>query len=419
MGAAVEGGASGGPGVRVALLTSDRERCGIARYSRDLRDALAPLVEVDLVPIHPWPPEHERVERLRGADVVHLQHEYSFWSTAFPPPRTYYDGLARFRRPGRLVITAHTIADAETVVAAKGWGLKPVVKRGALRMRPSLSRDIEAGPFLLADRVVVHSTVAARNLEERLGRPGGVQFWPMPVPEWSAPAGKWGPLSQQFGFHGRRLVTIFGFITPEKNYWLALRAMRRVKKKHPDALLVIAGGARDERMRRLADHLVALEGMVEAAPPRRFPRLREPVPAVGYQAFQRELEAEEKSRLLTLALPFRVTGYLTDSDARAVLEQTEIALLPYHTATGSYAAGAALAAGCALLTSDLPAFAEPLPALRFRPEDVEDLADKLSQLLEDDVERTYLIARSRRYAQENSWARSAERHVGLYQELLG
>src|SRR2546427_9233497 len=113
--------------MRVALLTSDGERCGIARYSRDLFAALTPLVDGDLVPIDPWPPEGERLERLRAADIVHLQHEYSFWGTAFPPPRGYYEGLERFRRPGRLVITAHTVAKAEMIVAARRWGPKALV----------------------------------------------------------------------------------------------------------------------------------------------------------------------------------------------------------------------------------------------------------------------------------------------------
>src|SRR5438093_6843341 len=142
--------------MRVALLTSDGERCGIARYSRDLYAALTALVDVDLIPIHPWPPEGERLERLRAADIVHLQHEYSFWGTAFPPPRAYYEGLKRFRRPGRLVITAHTVAGAETVIAARGWGAKALLKRAALRVQPGLRRKIEAGPFRMADRLIVH-----------------------------------------------------------------------------------------------------------------------------------------------------------------------------------------------------------------------------------------------------------------------
>jgi glycosyltransferase involved in cell wall biosynthesis len=386
--------------MRVALLTSDRERCGIARYSRDLLAALAPLIEADLVPIHPWPPEGDRLERLRAADIVHLQHEYSFWGTAFPPPRAYYEGLELIRKPGRLVITAHTVAEAETVVAARGWGLKPPVKRAALRIRDGLREAIEAAPFRPADRVIVHNSAAAGVMAERLGRPEGAQFWPMPVPEWPAPASTWGPLSLRWGFHGRRLVTIFGFMTPEKDYGLAFRAIDRVCKQHPDVMFVIAGGARDEQIEQRNER--------RRRKWQQYLHMLLPEPGARAEA----TEAATQYRQL-----FCGTGYLSDADARAILEQTDVALLPYRSATASYAAGAALAAGCPLLTSDLPAFAEPLPALRYRTGDVEDLTEKLNQTLGDDLLRARLMARSRRYAEENSWARAAERHAVLYREL--
>lgn len=412
----MEGDGRQGRGVKVALLTSDRDRCGIARYSRDLLTALASLVEVDLVPIHPWPPEGERLERLRAADIVHLQHEYSFWGTAFPPPRSFYEGLERFRRPGRLVITAHTVAEAEVVVAAGGWQAKALVKRGALRLRSGLRQEIEAEPFRIADQVIVHNPAAAAALAQRLDRSDTVQFWPMPVPEWSVPASKWGPLSQQFGFHGRRLVTVFGFVTLEKEYLLALRAILRIRKTNPEPLLVIAGGARDERMQRFVDSLQQMERRLEDAR-ERLPDLSPPRPALALTEGLPEKTEPDKAVPEKPTHPFRLTGYLEDADARAILEQTDVALLPYRSATGSYAAGAAVAAGCPLLTTDLPAFAEPLPALRYRMGDVQDLTEKLDYLLKDDAARVQLIARSKRYSQENSWTHAAERHVALYREL--
>lgn len=398
--------------MKVALLTSDRERCGIARYSRDLHAELARLVEVELVPIDPWPPEGERLARLRAADVVHLQHEYSFWGTAFPPPRAYYEGLERFRKPGRLVITAHTVAGAQTIVAARGLAPKPLVKRVALQLRPELRREIEAGPFLAGDRVIVHTAEAAAWLGQQLAGRTAVLHFPMPVQEWSVPASKWGPLSVRYGLHGRRLITMFGFVTWEKGYDLAWRAIWRIRKRHPEAMLLIAGGARDRSGEGFLRFLQRFGRRLAAAPAGRIVRAPQPVPVVGTL----DPPAEE---LVERELPYRTTGYLEDADARAILEQTEIALLPYRSATGSYAAGAALAAGCPLLTSDLPAFAEPLPALRFRAGDVEDLTEKLNQLLSDEPARVLLAARSQRYAADNSWARSAERHVALYRELLG
>jgi glycosyltransferase involved in cell wall biosynthesis len=394
--------------MKVALLTSDRERCGIARYSRDLLAALTPLADVDLVPIHPWPPEGERLERLRTADVVHLQHEYSFWGAAFPPPRAYYEGLERFRRPGRLVITAHTVADAETVVAARGGGLKPLAKRLALRLRPGLREAIEADPFRPPERVIVHSP-AAVVLGKRLGRPEAVQFWPMPVPAWSVPASEWEPLAQRLRLEGRRLITIFGFVTPEKGYEMAMYAVRLVQDDHPNVVLVIAGGARNEQSEQYLSQLQSIGHSiyVEASTGRTEASVSDP----GEYAM--------KVTVPILTRGPRFTGYLADADARAILEHSEVALLPYRSATGSYAAGAALAAGCPLVTSDLPAFQEPLPALRFHGGDVQDLAQKLNAIIADDDFRAELGRRSREYAAANSWAAAAERHAALYQELLG
>jgi glycosyltransferase involved in cell wall biosynthesis len=366
--------------MRIALLTSTGEQCGIARYSRDLHAALAPLVDADLIPIDPWPPEGERLERLRAADLVHLQHEYSFWGTAFPPPRAYYEGLERFRRPGRLVMTAHTVADAEAVVAAHGIGLKPLVKRLALRLRPGLRQEIDTRPFLAADRVIVHSTGAAAALAKRLERPDLVQCWPMPIQDWSAPAADWEALSARLELDRRRLVTIFGFVTPEKGCEMAIEAIAHLSRQHPNVALVIAGGARTQD---------------------------------GEQYLS---ELREISQAPALAPWVRFTGYLSDAEARALLEHSEIALLPYRSATGSYAAGAALAAGCPLLTSDLPAFAPPLPALRFHRDAVTDLEEKLDRLLADPALRADLTRRSRQYATENNWLQAAERHVALYLE---
>src|SRR5947209_15250539 len=151
--------------------------------------------------------------------------------------------------------------------------------------------------------------------------------------------------------------------------------MVRVRKEHPEALLVIAGGARDKAGEGQLSFMRHVEQRFEA------PR---PVPpgfswGPGTQNLRVEVETPTPPQL-----PLRATGYLDEADARAILEQTDVALLPYRSGTGSYAAGAALASGCPLLTSDLPAFAEPLPALRFRVGDVQDLVDKLNYLLSND-----------------------------------
>src|SRR5207245_10517644 len=172
---------------------------------------------------------------------------------------------------------------------------------------------------------------------------------------------------------------------------LAGREMRGTRKQHPASLFLFAGAARDRWGESFLTFRRGFEQRLAAVPAAPIAPSPQPVPVVGTLCSQVEEITEHE-------LPYRATGYLEDPDARAILEQTEIALLPYRSATGSYAAGAALAAGCPLLTSDLPAFAEPLPALRFRSGDVEDLAKKLDELLADDAARADLARRSRAYA---------------------
>lgn len=72
--------------MKVTMLTTTGERCGIAAYSRALVKALWEFVEVEVEPIEEGKhtAEHHRTQadRLNMADVVHIQHEYSFWGAS-------------------------------------------------------------------------------------------------------------------------------------------------------------------------------------------------------------------------------------------------------------------------------------------------------------------------------------------------
>jgi glycosyltransferase involved in cell wall biosynthesis len=177
-------------------------------------------------------------------------------------------------------------------------------------------------------------------------------------------------------------------------------------------VLVIAGGARNETGQEFLHCLQPLAVISETAS-------RDASTRSETHGDEQSANGVRVVGQYTLGSQLRVTGYLSDPDARAILEHTAVALLPYKSATGSYAASAALSAGCPLLTSDLPAFKEPLPALRFRRRDLQDLGEKLNCLLGDAALRDEMGRQSREYAMANSWARAAERHVALYRELIG
>ena len=83
------------PRLRVAMLTSVGDRCGIAAYTRCLVEGLNEFADVEVEPIEAGrqPLEHYRAqaERLNRADVIHIQHEHSFWGGILPNRSAYWN----------------------------------------------------------------------------------------------------------------------------------------------------------------------------------------------------------------------------------------------------------------------------------------------------------------------------------------
>src|ERR1700682_3418130 len=96
--------------MNVAVLASTGNACGIAAYTRDLVDALEGLAEVSFEPIEigKQSEEHyrEQADRLNRADVIHVQHEHSFWGGVLPGHSSFW--VLRYLLNKPVVITAHT-----------------------------------------------------------------------------------------------------------------------------------------------------------------------------------------------------------------------------------------------------------------------------------------------------------------------
>src|SRR5689334_22473417 len=100
--------------MKVAMLATTGERCGIAAYSRALIEALCglPDMAVELIPIQEGkqPTEHyqEQARRFNAddIDVVHIQHEHSFWGGILPRASAYWELRYLVQKP--VVLTAHT-----------------------------------------------------------------------------------------------------------------------------------------------------------------------------------------------------------------------------------------------------------------------------------------------------------------------
>ena len=112
-------------------------------------------------------------------------------------------------------------------------------------------------------------------------------------------------------------------------------------------------------------------------------------------------------------------GYVPDDKLSIAYGAMDMVAYPSLQATESGALLNAVGHGKAVLASNLPPFREKeeVDALMTFT-NVEDMATKIKQILEDAELRQKLEEGAKKYAKENSWANVATRHLQLYEEVL-
>ena len=375
--------------MKVAMLTSVGERCGIAAYTRALVEGLRSLPDtgVDVVPVTEGkqPREHylAQAEILNAAavDVVHIQHEHSFWGGILPGTSAYWDLRYLIKKP--VVLTAHTTYSLAELLKVKSERRPHKWLAKQLLLRNTSYRDsVETAPFVTA-MTIVHTAAARRELIERGAKPEGVKIVPTGVPRaLPAPTGG-ASFRERYNLQTRRIVTIFGYIVPNKGYELSLEVLPRLPG---DVVLVIAGGAR--------------------------------VPAE--EPYARQLG--ERIAHLGLADRVVVTGFLPDEDVAEAMEASDLVLAPHIWATGSYSVTLPLTHGRPVLASDVDCFREIAGRMDslalFRAGDASDLEANLLALLDDPSRRESLAAGARAYAERFSWPNIAAMTRRIYEETI-
>ena len=375
--------------MNIAMLTSVGDRCGIASYTRALVESLRGLPDttVQIVPITEGkqPREHyvAQAETLNaeGVDVVHIQHEHSFWGGILPGKSAYWDLRYLIKKP--VVLTAHTTYTLAELLKLKTerrphkWLVKQLLLRNAAH------RDsIETAPFLAA-MTIVHTAAARRELIARGCNPTSVQIVPTGVPQ-ALPAPTGGrSFRERFGLQDRRVISIFGYIVPNKGYELTLEVLPRLPE---DVVLVIAGGARVPSEEPYANQL--------------------------------------KAHITRAGLEDRavVTGYLSDVDAAEAMEASDLVVAPHTWATGSYSVTLPLTHGRPVLASDLDCFKDIAGRMDsielFAACDPADYAKRLLALLQDRERRDALAVGARAYATRFSWPNVAAMTRRIYEQTI-
>lgn len=334
-------------GLKVAMVTTHRVRCGIASYSRDLSKALAEAgVDVYIIRMPRFGIKTPNIMKLvadsvpEEVDLVHVQHEYGLFKNL----EDIFYGVEGLKKHGKPILS--------TLHAVGNWNLDKVIC-GA------------------SDRVITHNEFCSRRLgfENVIIPHGCTPREPLPMIEAKASYGlraKWG------------IVGYLGFISEYKNLELLVEAMTGI----PEAALLIGGGWHVEGGTAYIEHL-------------------------------KQWSMEK--------LPGRVQwlGYVEDRDMPRAYGAMDIIAYPSRFTTESGALLTALSYGKACVASRLKPFQEKekLGALvTFKG--LNSLRRRIRTLLRDGEARRELEEGAREYAEKNSWSSVAERHLGLYEEVI-
>lgn len=235
------------PARKVAFLGDYPPRqCGIATFTRDLRDAVAEAhpdwsCQVIAVSDHPgtydYPPEvrfeipqPDVASYLRAAsflnlaqtDVLCLQHEFGIYGGA---AGSHVLGLLRrLRRP--VVTTLHTVLE------------KPEADQ----------RRVFDEVLKLSTRVVVMAERARGMLEADYAlAPGKIAVIPHGIADM--PFTETGYYKDHFGVAGRPVVLTFGLLSPNKGIEYVIRALPDIVRAHPQLVYIVLGATHPNLLR--------------------------------------------------------------------------------------------------------------------------------------------------------------------------
>lgn len=355
--------------LRVGMVTTWRERCGIAEHSRQLIEAVADkAIHWTILAPHPdptagvddvgeashveavvrcardaWPVDPDEAAahiRRLGLQVVHVQTHLNTW-----PPAAALAFAALAAEGRRVFVTFHSV-------------------RGA---RPD--RTV-VNALSTLDRLLVHTDDDRRQLAAR-GLDQNVTVLPQGYPS-VAPA-PIGDARARLGLTGNPVIGTFGFLRPHKGVVDLIRAIARLRRRYPGIVLVAVSA--------------------------RYPS---PDSAAYHTQCLAEIERQALGAHCRL-----ITDFLDPHESIAALQACDVIALPYHPSIDSSSASVrvALAARRPVVTTSVPVFDEVDAAvLRVRSASPRALGAGIARLLDDEALRQRLTVHATRYLDEQAWA---------------
>ena len=376
--------------LRVSFFTPWQEQCGIRDYSRYLLAPLRELPEIENITLVEALSDAARggtVEALRHrgtdahrfqelgkrmnqdstghpVDVAHIQHQYFLFGGVAPHKSHIRDFLNAITVPA--VMTVHEIARTEGLPALKQKMVHFANRTNFLH--PALQHLIV---HTEADRDYLLALGVSPNQVHKITH-GVPSAQPMPAPQVA---------KQTLGLEGKRVVTLFGFLSVKKGHGVALEAMDSLPE---DVTLLFAGGQHPD------DHT----------------------------DYVSKLKAEIAARGLQKRVV--LTGYLPEEQVPLVMAATDVALAPFLQSSGSGSLAALMAYSRPTIASDIPphqTFLQETPGCLalFPSGNATALATQILTLLEQEPRRTALQAAAQTYATTHSYSQMARDTLAIYQ----
>lgn len=380
--------------MKVAFFSNFHQPCGVADYSTQLLYELAKLVDVKMVE-SPMPSQtpykyssyiyyankfRQCAIELNKADICHIQHDYSFWGGVKPSRNLFPYMASAIRVP--VVITSHEVLNQSFKMA----DFKGAMKWLALSLSSfshRYSAYVSPGLHQWVDKTIVHTKQQMDTLMEQGVSPNKIVVIPHGIPPCCLLTLEREKVINRFGFAGKRLLTIIGFISARKGYELVLNVLPFLPD---DVMLVIAGGCRTKSEEAYLSDLI------------------------------------ESINRLRMSHRVIITGYLEVGDLHAVVQASDVILAPFKAVAGTGSLSIAFALGRPVIASNLAPMLElnesAKAMLLFAASDSADLLTKIQLILSNHQLSAELSSAAVRYAVQNSMQSVAEQTVALYVHIL-
>ncbi|MBH1956969.1 glycosyltransferase [Candidatus Saccharibacteria bacterium] len=259
--------------VKILHYSTHNEDCGIGKYQEQFLSAMKEVSVKDVDnEFFEYSPNQTKVmsynqftavldelkEQLRGFDLLHIQHELSFYK---------HDELGRIVNAAhelgkRVIITVHTAPDAQYKVPFReGYGPRSIVKFIREKRAAKEFNEVHLEPLRRADLVLVHNATTSDNLVKHGVDRASIQQITLPVPSLSFDE-KSSEIKDALRYtQNDIIIASVGFVSETKGVKQAVKALKYLPENYKLAIIggVHPSGGGEAYLDEVCDTIIDLE----------------------------------------------------------------------------------------------------------------------------------------------------------------